>query len=69
MVLLQYHGVTMKERLAPTVVVRTCIKQDTQIGCLFALVRHNADWLFVPNNYADEVIEALESEGERVLIL
>lgn len=68
--LLRLHGVKLDVRQAKyTVVVQSRVLHTTQNGSLFAMVRKDTNWLWVPNVYADSVCDSLEHEGEHILLL
>lgn len=45
------------------------VVHKTQNGYLFAHVRKDTNWLWVPNVYVDDVCDSLEHEGEHILLL
>lgn len=68
--LLRLHGVSLDLRQGVyTVVAQSGVKHMNQNGCLFALVRRDTNWLWVPSVYVDPVCDSLEHEGEHILLL
>jgi hypothetical protein len=69
--LLRLHGVKVDncQDGEPTVVVRACVRHKSQNGCLFTVLREDTSWTFVSNQYVDDVLTAMEADGERILLL
>lgn len=68
--LLRLHGVKLDNDTAmPTVVAYARYQHMTQNGLLIAYMRKDTDWLFVPTEYADAVLDSLDHDGECILLL
>ena len=68
--LLRLYGVKLDLYQAQyTVVAQSRVRHVNQNGTLYARLRKDTHWLWVPNVYVDDVETTLEHEGEHILLL